>query len=137
MYIEIKIMSLKESIKRILKETREEKIKNFIYSKFDRVFDKLNLEVNYEENDYVYGKWFDEDKQQVFHRNNWGTFWIIQCEPYRTLYTISKSVGFDDIEFNKILIEYLNDKYKEQFLNRTFKSVGDELYCLEDESIWN
>ena len=130
-------MNLQESIKRILKETREEKIKNFIYSKFDRVFDKLNLEVNYEENDYVYGKWFDEDKQQVFHRNSWGTFWIIQCEPYRTLYTISKSVGFDDIEFNKILIEYLNDKYKEQFLNRTFKSVGDELYCLEDESIWN
>ena len=43
----------------------------------------------------------------------------------------------NDIEFNKILIEYLNDKYKEQFLNRTFKSVGDELYCLEDESIWN
>ena len=45
-------MSLKESIRRILKETREEKVKNFVYSKFDRVFDELNLEVEYGENDY-------------------------------------------------------------------------------------
>jgi hypothetical protein len=130
-------MKLQETIRKVLRETREEKVNKFIYSRFDRVFDELNLEVEYGENDYVYGKWYDKDKQEVFHRNSWGSFWILKCEPYRTLYAISKSVDFDDIEFNEILIEYLNDKYKEQFLNRTFKSVGDELYCLEDESIWN
>ena len=130
-------MSLKETIKKILKETREDKIKSYIYQRFDKVFDELNLKVDYEGNDYVYGKWSDKNKREVFHRNDWGSFWIIECEPYRTLYRYSKSVGLDDEEFEKMLINYLNDKYKEQFLNKKFKSVGDELYCLEDESIWN
>lgn len=71
-------MNLKESIKKILKETREDKIKSYIYQRFDKVFDELNLKVDYEENDYVYGKWSNQNKQEVFHRNDWGSFWDIE-----------------------------------------------------------
>jgi hypothetical protein len=126
-------MKLIETIKRILNETREEKVKEFMYSKFDRVFNELDLEVEYGDKNYVYGKWYDKDKQDMFHRNDWGVLWISKCGPYKQLRNYSKSIGLDLESFSIILLEYLNDKYKEQFLNKPIKQVGDEHYCLEDE----
>ena len=35
----------RESIKRILKETREDKIKSFLFQRFDKVFDELKAEL--------------------------------------------------------------------------------------------
>ena len=58
-------MNLQESIRRILKETREDKVKSFLRQEFDKVFDELNLKVDYEENNYVYGKWFDKDGKDI------------------------------------------------------------------------
>lgn len=129
-------MKLIETIKRILNETREEKVKEFIYSKFDIVFDGLDLIIVYDKQfvNTMYGKWYNkENDEEVFHRNDWGKLWIMKCGPYRKLITYSKAIGLDFEAFEKILIEYLNDKYKEQFLNKPIKQVGDEHYCLEDE----
>jgi hypothetical protein len=129
-------MKLIETIRRILNETREEKVKEFIYSKFDIVFDELDLMIVYDKEfvNTMYGKWYNkENDEEVFHRNDWGTLWIMKCGPYRKLRTYSKAIGLDFEDFEKILIEYLNDKYKEQFLNKPIKQVGDEHYCLEDE----
>ena len=134
--IEDKDNSIKETIIRVLKETREEKIKNFIYSKFDIVFDELDLVIIYDQRftTTMYGKWYNkENDEEVFHRNDWGILWIGKCGPYRKLRTYSKAVGLDFEGFEKVLIEYLNDKYKEQFNNKPVKSVGDEHFCLEDE----
>ena len=125
--------NLKESIIRILKETQEDKIKRFLFQRFDKVFDELNLKVDYEGNNYVYGKWFDKDGKDIFHRNDWGVIWIINCEPYKELYIYSKSVGLNGEEFEKILVEYFNDKYLDQFLQKLFKTVSNENNCLEDE----
>ena len=125
-------MNLKESIRRILKETREDKVKSLLLQEFNKVFDELNLKVDYEENNYVYGKWFDKDGKDIFHRNDWGVIWIINCEPYKELYIYSKLVGLNEEEFEKILVEYFNNKYLDQFLQKPFKSVSDENNCLED-----
>jgi hypothetical protein len=125
-------MNLKQSIRRILKETREDKIKSFLFQRFDKVFDELNLKVYYEENNYVYGRWFDKDGKDIFHRNDWGVIWIINCEPYKELYTYSKLVGLNEEEFEEILVEYFNNKYLDQFLQKLFKTVSDENNCLED-----
>ena len=127
---------IEETIIRVLKETREEKIKNFIYSKFDIVFDELDLVIVYDQRftTTMYGKWYNkENDEEVFHRNDWGILWIGKCGPYRKLRTYSKAVGLDFEGFEKVLIEYLNDKYKEQFNNKPVKSVGDEHFCLDDE----
>ena len=114
-------------------ETREDKIKSILLQEFDKVFDELNLKVDYEENNYVYGKWFDKDGKDIFHRNDWGVIWIINCEPYKELYIYSKLVGLNEEEFEKILVEYFNNKYLDQFLQKPFKNVSDENHCLEDE----
>ena len=125
--------NLQESIRRILKETREDKLKSFLFQRFDKVFDELNLKVDYEEDNYVYGIWYDKDEQKIFHRNSWGVLWITNCEPYKELYSYSKLVGIKGKEFKKIFVEYLNNKYLDQFLQKPFKTVGDESHCLEDE----
>ena len=132
----VKDKNLQETVRRVLRETREEKIKNFIYSKFDIVFDELDLVIIYDQRftTTMYGKWYNkENDEEVFHRNDWGILWIGKCGPYRKLRTYSKAVGLDFEGFEKVLIEYLNDKYKEQFNNKPVKSVGDEHFCLDDE----
>jgi len=151
-------MNLQQTIKRILKETREEKIKTYLFQRFDKIFDQLELKVQYDEKyNSVYGRWYykneqddenrdyddeldddelddddNESNNDVFHRNNYGTIWVIKCEPYKTLYNYSKSVGLNDEEFEKLLVEYFNEKYLDQFRQRPFKTVSDENYCLEE-----
>jgi hypothetical protein len=110
---------------------KEEKINKFINSRFDRVFDKLNLEVE-DDRGTIYGRWYNEKNEEVFHRNHWGKLWINDCETYRELRSYSRLFGLDLEGFNKSLVEYLNDKYLEQFFLRPIKTVGDENNCLEE-----
>jgi len=110
---------------------KEEKINKFINSRFDRVFNKLNLKIE-NHRDTIYGKWFNEKNEDVFHRNDWGTLWVTNCETYKELRTYSKLIGLDLEGFNKLLVEYINGKYLEQFFNRPIKRVGDENNCLEE-----
>jgi hypothetical protein len=128
-------MSLKENIRKVLRETKEEKINEFIRSRFDRIFDELDLVIVYDKQfvNTMYGKWYNKENEEVFHRNDWGVLWIQKCGPYRQLRTYSKAIGLDLDTFWEVLIEYLNEKYKEQFHNKPLKSVGDEHYCLTDE----
>jgi hypothetical protein len=128
-------MNLQQTIRRVLWETKEEKINDFIYSRFDRIFDELDLVIVFDKEfvNTMYGKWYNKENEEVFHRNNWGMLWIGKCGPYRQLRTYSKAIGLDLDTFGKVLIEYLNKKYEEQFHNKPLKSVGDEHYCLTDE----
>lgn len=126
-------MKLIETIKKVLNETRQEKVKDFMYSKFDRVFNELDLEVEYGDKNYVYGKWYDKDKQDIFHRNDWGVLWISKCGPYKQLRNYSKSIGLELDDFNELLKEYLNNRYLDQFKGKMIRGIGDENYCLDDE----
>jgi hypothetical protein len=129
-------MNLQQTIRRVLRETKEEKINEFIRSRFDRIFDELDLVIVFDKHfvNTMYGKWYSkENDEEVFHRNDWGTLWIGKCDQYRQLRTYSKAIGLDLDTFGKVLIEYLNNKYEEQFHNKPLKSVGDEHYCLTDE----
>jgi hypothetical protein len=128
-------MSLQKTIRKVLRETKEEKINDFIYFRFDRIFDELDLVIVFDKHfvNTMYGKWYNKENEEVFHRNDWGVLWIGKCGPYRQLRTYSKAIGLDLDTFGKVLIEYLNNKYEEQFHNKPLKSVGDEHHCLTDE----
>jgi hypothetical protein len=128
-------MKLQQTIRKVLRETKEEKINEFIRSRFDRIFDELDLVITFDKHfvNSMYGKWYNKENEEVFHRNNWGMLWIGKCGPYRQLRTYSKAIGLDLDTFWKVLIEYLNEKYEEQFHNKPLKSVGDEHFCLTDE----
>jgi hypothetical protein len=129
-------MSLQKTIRKVLRETKEEKINDFIRSRFDRIFNELDLIIVFDKQfvNTMYGKWYSkENDEEVFHRNDWGVLWILKCGPYRQLRTYSKAIGLDFETFEKVLIEYLNEKYKEKFHNKPLKNVSDEHFCLTDE----
>jgi hypothetical protein len=110
----------------------EVRLSNYSDSLFDKVFNKLNLEVE-NDRETIYGRWYNEKNEEVFHRNDWGTLWINNCETYKELRSYSRLFGLDLEEFEKLLVEYINGKYIEQFFNKPVKGVGDEIGCLEEE----
>jgi len=126
---------IQETIKRVLRETKEEKIRSFLFSRFDRVFNELNLVIQYDKQfvKTMYGKWFNEEGGELFHRNDWGILWVSDCDTYRKLRSYSSSLLLDKNEFKKLLIEYLNGKYSDQFNGKLIRDVGDEHYCLDED----
>jgi hypothetical protein len=125
-------MNLQETIRKVLRETKEEKIRSFLFTRFDRVFNELTLEVEYGDDNYLYAKWFNEE-EEVFHRNNWGVLWVSDCTTYRKLKSYSSSLLLNMNEFEKLLIEYLNGKYNDQFKGKLIRQIGDEHFCLEED----
>lgn len=123
-------MSLKYTIRKILKEEENSKIKLLIYNNFDKVFNNLDL-VPIDDN--LLMDWIDKKGKKLFQRNWWGKFWINNCEVYRDLRRFTKLFSMSVEEFEIHLIEYLNEKYKGEFENRPLQEVGDEYGCLEDE----
>ena len=76
----------------------------------------------------------NEINKDVFHRNDWGVLWVTECETYRTLRDYSRALGLDFNTFQKVLVEYLNNKYKEEFFDKPIKNIGDEHFCIEEEN---
>ena len=128
-------MNLQETIRRVLRETKEEKIRSFLFSRFDRVFNELNLVIQYDKQfvKTMYGKWFNEEEEELFHRNDWGILWVSDCDTYRKLRSYSSSLLLDKNEFKKLLIEYLNGKYSDQFNGKLIREIGDEHFCLDED----
>ena len=128
-------MNLQETIRRVLRETKEEKIRSFLFTRFDRIFNELNLVILYDKQfvNTMYGKWFNEEEEEVFHRNNWGILWVSDCTTYRKLRSYSSSLLLNMNEFEKLLIEYLNGKYNDQFKGKLIRQIGDEHFCLEED----
>lgn len=91
----------------------ENNILNFFHNKFNKIFDKLEL-IKTEDNLHQYN-WIDNDGKKVFERNHWGMFWIYGCDEYYRLKNIPKMAGLSFLEFENILIEYLNNRYNVQF----------------------
>ena len=102
-----------------------DKLIDFFYKNFDKVFDELNL-INTENHLHQYN-WIDNNGKKVFQRNHWGMFWIYGCDKYYDLKIFPKMTGLSFIHFQKILIDYLNNKYKTQFGDeKPLKQIGNE-----------
>jgi hypothetical protein len=123
-----------ENIKKVLKETREEKVNKFITTNFDKIFDKFELDIELHRG-MIYAKWHNSENELIMHRNNYGTLWLTDCDIYKKLRDYSKVVRLDLDSFNEMLINYLNNKYGHRFNNRLIKTVSlaDAIHCLGDE----
>jgi len=106
----------------VLKEETTD-VEDFLYTEFDTIFDNLRLDIEYDERftSTFYGKWKDEKGKTIFSRNDWGTFWIHKCKPFRDLRFFSKVASLTIPEFEVVLMKYLNKKYKEEFINKITK----------------
>ena len=122
-YNKVKTENINEST---LRETKEEKISNFIGHQFDKVFNKLRLEIEYDErwDTTLYGRWYDENNDVIFHRNDWGSLFVEDCVTYKKLRRISKGVNLDVYSFNEVLLKFLNNKYMNKFDNKPLKNVN-------------
>ena len=131
-------MSLQESIRRILKETKEEKINKFITSNFDNVFDKLELKVVTvgDLRGGFYYIWYDEENESVFTKNNAGRLYVQDCETFKKIRGYSNVFNLDLSSFKKVLINYLNNKYENDFAKSepVFEISRADVYgCLDEE----
>jgi hypothetical protein len=110
----------------------ESRINDLIQENFDKIFNKLEL-VNtsrlYEQ------RWFDEDKNSVFYRNYWGTLWVDDgCDIYNDLWVIPKILNVSYSDFRVMLIDYLNEKYSQEFgLEQPLKQIGDDYNCNNED----
>lgn len=132
-WLDVKIVEsdenyLQEQISRIksmIGESETSRMTKYIYGKFDNLFDKLKLEKTYE--DIHHYSWFhNENGKKVFERNHWGRCWVYDCDEYRELLLVGKLFGITYREFENILIEYLNERYKYEFGDRPLKDIADE-----------
>lgn len=131
-------MHLKESIRRLLREDNNElggRITVWLSTQYDKVFDNLDLYVEVDQENIIYGKWYDKEKDVIFSRNHYhiGVFWIHDCESYRLLRSHSKLLSINTDEFDQSLIMYLNNRYIDEFFGRPIQYIGDEFNCLDDD----
>jgi hypothetical protein len=128
-------MNLQEQISRIqsmMGFINEDKKTDLIYKNFDNVFDNLKL-IKTEKDIHQYN-WVDSNDTLIFERNHWGVFWIYGCDEYEYLNLVPrKMMRFSYEEFEKILINYLNNRYSKEFgEERPLRNIGNE-NCLEIE----
>lgn len=110
----------------------ESKINKYIQENFDKIFNKLNV-VN-ESNMYQH-HWFDEEGKSIFYRNHWGTLWVDNaCDIYNDLWVIPKVLNVSYSDFRVMLIDYLNERYNQEFgLEQPLKQIGDDSNCNNEE----
>lgn len=103
---------------------------NLLEKSFDKVFDILELKRSDDKTTF-YFKWFTSEGEDVFHRNDYGTFWILNCEYFKKLTKIPKLLEFTEEKFQDFLIQYLNNKYYSFFgPNKPIKVIGNE-HCTD------
>lgn len=110
----------------IIVEDNDRRI-SLVLNLFDEVFDNLYLVRTYD--DVVQINFVDKKTgKKVFERNNWGTFWIYDCEIFDHLRVLITSfLRFDqEDEFERLLISYLNNRYKKEFESRPIKVINTE-----------
>lgn len=102
----------------------EDKKTMLIHKEFDKLFDRLNLVKT--EPDLIQCNWVDENNEKIFERNNWGTLWIYGCDEFSDLFYLSDIFSLTKDEFEKELLNYLNERYKNEFAERPIKKISSE-----------
>jgi hypothetical protein len=126
-------MKLQEQIVRIqsmmgvISEDRKIDTLDKYFDKFFDSFDLIKTETKLKQYDWVNG-----DGKKVFERNDWGTFWVYDCDVYSDLLIISKMMMLNHDEFESSLISYLNSKYIGEFgIKFPIKKIMDAVGCFD------
>jgi hypothetical protein len=111
--------------------SKVDKLKSFIHKYFKKVFDGLTIISTYgSDSDHPYQMdWVDGNGHKMFERNTWGKFWVYDCEMYDQLKYGAKIMSLSYEEFQELLIDYLNERYFNEFGSKQpLKEIGNE-YC--------
>ena len=129
-------MNLQEQIYRIsemMGVLNEDRLSSFIHKYFDKVFDDLVLISKYEDHPQQMD-WINKDGKKIFERNTWGRFWIYGCDEYNELKRIPETIQLSYHKFQELLIDYLNNRYSNEFGEKPLKDMGNER-CEEDYNV--
>ena len=103
----------------------EDRLSSFIHKYFDKVFDDLVLTYEYEDHPQQID-WINKDGKKIFERNTWGRFWIYGCDEYNELKHIPETIQLSYHKFQELLIDYLNNRYSNEFGEKPLKDIGNE-----------
>jgi hypothetical protein len=130
-------MNLQENIQRIktiMEIDESQKITSILFPLFDKVFNRFDVTKS-EDSGYV--TWYDKnltdknDDNISLHKNWWGRFYIEDCDTYNELMDYKTFLSLKEDNFNDILKKYLNNRYKEIFLDRPIQNIHYN-YCGDD-----
>jgi len=101
------------------------------YNVLSHFFDKVLKDFVVVNDGEGYVRWYQPDsKLESFHKNRWGNLWVANCGDWKRLTQYGRSFGVSKKEFNKVLIDYFNDKYSYKFTGgNLIQDIKDEHYC--------
>lgn len=105
-------------------EDSENEVTDFIDEYLNEYFNTLNLVKIREENIEFY--WYDVNGKKIFYRNHWGMFWIIDCIEFDNLKSMVEPLGVHNVVFTNILLNFLNNKYEEEFGKQPLQQLRNE-----------
>ena len=119
----------------------ENKLNILLNRHFDEVFDNLTLVID----NGGYCRWFfndedipedDHDDDSVFSKNLAGTLWVQNCDEFRKLVDVRTYLSLSAHEIKIKLMRYINNRYREQFLQGFFGTDGfvkivDSHHCVD------
>jgi hypothetical protein len=119
----------------------EDKLNILLNRHFDEVFDNLTLVID----NGGYCRWFfndedipedDHDDDSVFSKNLAGTLWVQNCDEFRKLVDVRTYLSLSAHEIKIKLMRYINNRYREQFLQGFFGTDGfvkivDSHHCVD------
>ena len=129
-------MNLQENINRIktiMEIDDTSKVTSILYPLFDKMFDIYDT--TKDEDEYV--RWYDKnltdrgDDNISLHKNWWGRLYVEDCNIYNELMDYKTFLSLTKDDFTNILQKYLNNRYKEIFLDRPIKNIHYN-YCDDD-----
>ena len=129
---------MRDLIRKVLKEHVDgpllnEGMENILSSRFDKVFDNQVISVN--PDNYI--AWHRNEVpvkhlgNPSFHKNDWGMLWVEDCELWEELMSYSKPLNMDHETMGNYLISYLNDRYKDKFVDTNPIKKTNTDYCGE------
>jgi hypothetical protein len=64
--------------------------------------------------------------KKIFERNHWGMLWIYGCNEFLNIYYLKDIFSLSEDEFKTQLLDYLNEKYGDEFGKKPLKSISSE-----------
>ena len=105
-----------------------QKYKNVLFPVFDKFFNKIEIVSDY---DYAFDFNHVDRKtfgHATFYKNHWGNFFIDDCELYDEIYGFTILLSIENEVFENILMEYLNNRYREEFGTQPVRKITDNCW---------
>lgn len=111
-----------QGIMGIINEDKKERVFEKI---FNDLFNNLTM-IKGSDDRLVEYQWVNEEGEIVYERNDFGIFWVNDCDYYKLIKNYSNLLGIKMHEMEEIIVNYLNKLYVNEFRGEPLKKLNTE-----------